>query len=212
MSGIKRIEIPLGVAAVVIFYLFVEYLFNLPTVFEGSTSYLKNLGVIISAFAIILAALNIFVIHGKNILQQGKGWLYDVYFMILFVAMLVVGIPLGTTQPNYGWIMQNVYGPTANSTWAIMSLYYVSALYFVWRIRNIESLVLLVAGLTTWLNNAPITAVWFPPMLTVSRWVQDVPNIAGLWGSELAVGIGMVGIAVRVMLLLERRFIAGGSS
>jgi hypothetical protein len=210
MSNIKRIEIPLGIAALVIFYLFIEYLFNLPVAFGGFTSYLKNLGVIISAFAIILAAMNIFIIHGNNILKQGKGWLYDVYFMILFVIMLLIGIPFSTTQPNYVWIMQFVYGPTANSTWAIMSLYYVSALYFVWRIRNVESVVLLLAGLTTWLNNAPITAVVLPQMLTVSRWVQDVPNIAGKWGTELAVGIGMVGIAIRVMLFLERRFISGG--
>jgi hypothetical protein len=170
------------------------------------------MGVIISAFALILAAMNLFLVRGSNILKQGRGWVYDAYFMVVFVIMLAIGIPFSTNQPIYAWVMQHVYGPAANSTWAIMSLYYVSALYMVWRARNIESLILLVAGITTWLNNAPITATVFPPALVVSKWVQNVPNIAGKWGSELALGIGLVAIAIRVMLLLERRFIAGGSS
>jgi len=190
--------------------LFIDYFFNLGEVATGFTKNLQNLGVVIGAFAGVLAALNIFLFHSRKIQRRSSGWLYSVCLLVMFGIVLLIGIPLSTKNPNYMWIQKNVYTPTSAAVWGIMGFYYVAACYQVFRVRNIDSLVLFASALVVVLNNAPAVAAAWPPINAIAAWFQDVPGTSGIRGAYITIGIGVVALAIRVMLLIEKQFFVGG--
>lgn len=209
MSSIKSSRIALYLASAVMAYMFLEYFINLGTAASNLTTYLQNLGVVIGAFAGVLAALNIFLFHSRKIQRQRPGWLYSVCLLIMFGIVLLIGIPLGTRNPNYMWIQKNVYTPTSAAVWGIMGFYYVAACYTVFRVRNLDALVLFASALFVVLNNAPAFAAAWPPINAIAGWFQDVPGTSGIRGAYITIGVGLVALAIRVMLLIEKRFFIG---
>ena len=210
MSFIKSKQLALTLAAAVIAYLFIDYFFVLPAASQGLTSMLQNMGVVISAFAMVLAAINIFLVHLKKIRAQGKGWIFSGYLIVLFSFVLLLGIGYGTTNESYTWIQQVVYQPLSLSAWSIMSVYYIAAIYTVFRVRNVDAMLLAVAALIVILHNAPAVVSVFPIFDDMSNWISSVPGAATFRGTTISVGVGLVALAMRVMLMVEKRFIVGG--
>jgi len=210
MSWIKSREFALGLASAVMVYMFLEYFFVLPKAAADLTSGLKNLAVVISAFAFVLAALNITVIHGRRVTRKDKGWIYSACLLGMFAIMLLIGIPFGTAQSQYMWIQRNIYTPTSAAVWGIMGFYYVAACYSVFRVRNVDAFILFASGLIVVLNNAPAIAAFWPQINAIAGWVQDVPGTSGIRGCYITVGVGLVALAIRVIMLIEKRFFVGG--
>lgn len=210
MSWLKSRDFALMLASAVMGYMFLDYFFVLPAAASDLTAGLQSLGVVIAAFAFVLAALNIILIHSRRVSRQDKGWIYSVCLLAMFAVMIVIGIPFGTSQSQYMWLQMNVYTPTSAAVWGIMGFYYVAACYSVFRVRNIEAAILFVSGLIVVLNNAPAVAAFWPQIKGIAGWVQDVPGTSGIRGCYITVGIGLVALAIRVMLLIEKQFFVGG--
>ena len=209
MSWIKSREVSLYLASAVIAYMFIEYFLALPTAFAGITTNLQNIGVVIAAFAGVLAALNILFFHTRKIQRQSRGWVYSACLLAMFILTIVIGIPFGTKNPNYMWIQMNVYTPTSAAVWGIMGFYYVAACYQVFRVRNVEALILFASAIIVVLNNAPAFAAAWPPINDLAAWLQNIPGTSGIRGCYITVGIGLVALALRVMLQKEKGFFAG---
>jgi hypothetical protein len=60
------------------------------------------------------------------------------------------------------------------------------------------------------LNNAPAVAAYLPQIKTMAGWLQDIPGTSGIRGAYITIGIGLVALALRVMLLIEKKFFIGG--
>jgi hypothetical protein len=197
-------------AAVVIAYLFLDYFFALPTGSQGLTSLLQNMGVVISAFAMVLAAINIFLVHANRVRGQSKGWIFSAYLLALFSIVLVLGVVSGTSAETYTWIQQRIFQPLSISAWSIMSVYYIAAIYTVFRARNLDAIIFAIAALIVVLHNSPAVVSMYPIFDDMSNWISDVPGAATFRGTYITVGVGLVALAIRVMLLVEKRFIVGG--
>jgi hypothetical protein len=210
MSFLKSKQLALTLAAAVIAYLFIDYFFALPSVSQGLTSMLQNMGVVISAFAMVLAAINIFLVHYSKVRNQGKGWIFSGYLLVLFSLVLVLGIVSGTSAESYTWIQQAIFQPLSISAWSIMSVYYIAAIYTVFRARNLDAMIFAIAALIVVLHNAPAVVSVYPIFDDMSNWISNVPGAATFRGTYITVGVGLVALAIRVMLLVEKRFIVGG--
>ena len=210
MSFIKSRQLALMLAAAVIAWLFIDYFLVLPQATDIVTSLLQNMGVVISAFAMVLAAINIFLVHMRKVRNQSKGWIFSAYLLGVFALVLGLGVAFGTSTESYTFIQQRIYQPLSTSAWSIMSVYYIAAIYTVFRVRNMDALILTIAALIVILHNAPAVASIWPPIDTLSNWISDVPGAATFRGTYISVGIGLVALAIRVMLLVEKRFIVGG--
>jgi hypothetical protein len=197
-------------ASAVMAYMFLDYFINLGAWSANLTSYLQNLGVVVAAFAIVLAALNILLFHGKKVQKRGGGWLYSVCLLIMFGIVLLIGIPLGSQNSNYMWIQQNIYTPTSAAVWGIMGFYYVAACYTVFRVKNMDAVILFTCAMIVVLNNAPAVAAYLPQIKPMAGWLQDIPGTSGIRGAYITIGIGLVALALRVMLLIEKKFFIGG--
>jgi hypothetical protein len=120
-----------------------------------------------------------------------------------------MGITLGTKTSIYMWIQQNVYTPTSAAVWAIMAFYYVAACYQVFRVRNMDALILFITALIVVLNNSPAVAAALPITKVLATWLQDVPGTSGIRGCYITVGIGLVALAIRIILRKEKGFFVG---
>ena len=209
MSWIKSREVALYLISAIVAYMFIEYLFKLPKDFVIITENLQNLGVIVTAFAGVLAVLNILIFHIRKIQRQSSGWLYSVCLLAMFIIVLSIGVTLGPRVSIYMWIQQNVYTPTSAAVWAIMAFYYVAACYHVFRVRNTDALILFVSALIVVLNNSPAVAAAWPGFKILATWLQDVPGTSGIRGCYITVGIGLVALAIRIMLRKEKGFFVG---
>jgi len=204
MAWVKSREFAIALASAVITYLFVEYFFTLPKAFAVLTENLKDLGIVISAFAGVLATINILLIHIQRIRRKDTGWIYSICLLGIFLFVLIMGLTLGPSYPIYMWLQKNIYTPTSAAVWGIMGFYYVAACYTVFRVRNIDALVLFISALIIVLHNAPaVVAVW-PPIHKIAAWVQDIPGTSGIRGCYITVGVGLIALAVRVILLIEK--------
>jgi hypothetical protein len=126
------------------------------------------------------------------------------------VLVLGLGIITGKSTTSYTFIQQRVYQPLSNAAWSIMSVYYIAAVYTVFRVRNLDAVILMIAALIVIFHNAPAVATVWPPIDTLSNWIADVPGAATFRGTYITVGVGLVALAVRVVLLIEKRFLVGG--
>jgi hypothetical protein len=91
-----------------------------------------------------------------------------------------------------------------------MSVYYIAAIYTVFRARNLDAIIFAIAALIVVLHNSPAVVSMYPIFDDMSNWISDVPGAATFRGTYITVGVGLVALAIRVMLLVEKRFIVGG--
>jgi len=186
------------------FFLNVEALHNLALIAQ-------NGGVIIAAFALGLASINLLQIHGRNISQKRPGWIYS---GILFASLLVtvmLGIIKGASSSTYQYWYGNVLTPSSATVYAMTAFYITSAAYRAFRARSIEASLLLVTAAILMLGNAPIGEMIFKGFPSWARWIMNVVNMAGQRGIMIGAGVGAIASGMRTILGIDRSH-AGGAN
>jgi hypothetical protein len=171
--------------------------------------------IIVSAFAVGLASVNLIKVHGRNISRQRKGWINSVMLLAAMVIFASVGIAarLGDnadiTKLNQT-MYDNVIAPLGAAMFAILAFYIASASYRAFRVRSTEATVLLIAAVLVMLGRVPIgEVIWegFPP---IADWLLDVVNTAGQRAIMIGAAVGAFAQSLRVLLGIERGHLGGG--
>jgi hypothetical protein len=132
---------------------------------------------------------------------------------VLIAAMLIVlavGLPTlpdrpsGPTQPVIQWIFQNVQAPIQASLSALLVFFIVTAAYRLFRVRNLESLVMLFVALLVLVGQ--VTVGLLPVLPDLRDWILNVPAMAGVRGIVLGVSLGALLTGVRLLLGVERPY------
>ncbi len=211
---LRRIEIPIILTIVCTLLQVIPYYVDF-TPLNDAANWVNGWVILIVAWATFIGPLSLIQVHGKAVQKRGSGWYYSIIVLVATIVMAIVGLPftewgLGTKNPVYQWLF--TYGNTALSgtMYAIIAFFITSAAYRAFRAKNIESTIVLLAGLFMVMSNAPIFTATWPPFKTIGDWIFAVPNMATNRAVTIGAALGAIALAVRTLMGIERGYLRGG--
>ena len=205
----KRI-LPVLVSAVVGLILLADYFLKVPVLKQPATE-IQDWGLIVSAFALALAAVNLLRIHVKRIARKDR---QSVHSGILIAALLVTafsGIFMGMTSKVFQFIFDSTFTPLAAVFYAMTAFHLASASYRAFRARNLQAVALLLSGVLLMLGRAPIGEVIWKGFPAVADWITNVVNLAGSRGILISTAVGTVGAGLRILAGIDRSHLGSGA-
>lgn len=207
-------ELPIAIAFVVGALLTLSFFFTNKAVSQAS-SMVENWGVIVSAFALGLASVNLIQIHMKQIARsRGKGltWLYSGSLIVSMLFIAILGILKGPTYKTYQFWFDALFVPGQATVYAMTGFFIASAAYRAFRIRNVEAAILLVSAAILMMANVPVGQMIYSGFPKMGDWLMNIPNLAGQRGMMIGAGIGGIASGLRVLLGVEKSYLGGSSS
>ncbi|MGI6358102.1 MAG: hypothetical protein ACOX2K_08610 [Bacillota bacterium] len=209
-----RREIPLIITFVIGLIMLLTNFFG-PA--DGSDGFLQiwadELGVwmiIVSAFAVGLASVNLIRIHSRNIARQRPGWINSLTLIVAMAAFAVVGT-IARLRPQaeaVGELYQNMFdyvqSPLGAAMFAILAFYIASASYRAFRMRSLEATILLISAVLVMLGRAPIGELIWNQFPGIATWLLNIPNTAGQKAIMIGAAIGAFATSLRILLGIER--------
>jgi len=179
------------------------YFLDVPVI--GDLSNAVNTGVLtVAAFAVFVGVVILARLHVRHIMNRTSGrWYLSIWLLIMMFLVSGVGLIGGTRDPNYLWINDNVRMPIDAAISCLTAFFIASGAYRAFRIRNIESTLLLISGTILMLGAIGIGEV-IPGIVDLSVWLVDVPTMAANRGIIIAIGVGGVLMGLRTLVGLEK--------
>ena len=171
---------------------------------------------IVSAFAVGLAAVSLFRLHGANISRKRKDWPYSVVLLAGFVVFaayrtfLELNLQNQTVARNYALLYDNIRTPLSQTIFALIAFYIASASYRAFRARSLESSVLLISAIVVMLGAAPIGALIWRQFPVIQQWLINVPNMTGQRAIMIGAATGGFAASLRILLGQDRSSYGGG--
>jgi hypothetical protein len=143
-------------------------------------------------------------VHARKIRQPGSAKLYSFVLLLAMLIVLAVGLPLGPSQSTIQWIFENVQAPIQASLSALLVFFMVTAAYRLFRVRNLESALMLLVALLVLVGQVTVGLV--PVLPALREWILSVPAVAGMRGILLGVALGALLTGIRLLLGVERPY------
>jgi len=183
---------------------------NIP-VLGSLSSEIRIWGVIIAAFALGLASINLARFHVVRVARQTTDWPYSVACLIAMAAFGLGGIAAGPGNDYYRFYFANFFSPMAVATMGMTIFFIATAAFRAVTIRSLEAGVLLAAALVVMLGNIPLGDAISPHIPDAAEWIRRIPNMAGQRGILITSAIGSIAFGLRVLIGLERTQFGAGA-
>lgn len=203
-------EVPMIITFVVGVIVILDYFFQLGTgtlSLEYFSREIQNWMLIVAAFAMGLAAINLIRLHVVQIKQRKTGWYNSVALIVTLVFMSIIGISMGTDSSLYRYWYNALLVPIDATIFSLLAFYITSAAYRAFRARNFDATVLLVTAFIVMLGRAPIGEQIWSSVPSVANWIMDYPNMAGQRGIIIGSAIGAVSLGLRILVGVERTYL-----
>lgn len=185
---------------------------------------------ILAVFAFILGGASLLKSHLVKVWRRRPDWGYSMVTLVSFLAVLAIGLaklggPPGltgsVTDPS-AWltsVFDGLYEPLSATLFSLLAFFVASAAYRAFRLRSVESGILLGAAfivllgrtpLGTWLSNLLPSGLAFLRVDQLSVWILAVPNVAGQRAVLIGIAVGVVALTLRLLLGRDQRH--GGSA
>jgi len=196
---------------------------------------------ILTAFLLGLGIASLMTVHTQKIRRKVPDWKYSVVLMVSMVAMVAFGYvdwiqkkfqdPKGRLLEMANWgpvqygqdlLFDGAYQQMEAAMFSMIAFFILSAAYRAFRIRSVESTVLMASALilmlslmgaldfiwTTGVNNLVKSShVTFFDNFKISEiagWVKSTLQTPSIRAIEFGVGLGAVAMGLRIWLGLER--------
>ena len=201
-----RRTIPTIITAIVGFWIIIDNFVKQPFLNSWSSTF-QNWGIVVAAFALGLAAVNLLRIHGKRVLEKKKGWIESTVLLIGLFGMVFTGIFAGTASQSFLFLFRNFHQPLSAAMFSLLVFFIASASFRAFRARSVEASVLLLCGVLLMLGRAPIGEVISPYFPKIADWLMQVPNLAGNRGIMIGAAVGIVAVCLRVLIGIDRGYL-----
>ena len=211
MSEIYKRELVFIVTGVVAVIMMLSYFFNIPGITgkDGVAAQLQTWALVIQLMAIGLGAINLVMVHWRQINRKTEMRIYSAWFMVLFAFLLLLGlykVVSGVELYPYTWVFSNVYVALGTTLYAITGFYIFSAAYRAFRARNIDAALLLIAGIFVLFANAPIGEVIWGGFPLFGNWLNNYGQIPGMRIFTVVGALGLLAYGFRALIGKERGF------
>jgi hypothetical protein len=180
-----------------------DFFVKVPVINRWATD-LQNWGIIISAFTLGLAAVNMIKIHGQRAIERKKNWLESTCLLLGMAVMLFTGLVYGKGSASFQFLFINVLQPLSAAMMSLLVFYIASASYRAFRARTLEATILLVCGVLVMLGRAPLGELISDFFPKAADCLIRIPNMAGNRGIMIGAAIGTVATGLRVLLGIDR--------
>ena len=198
---------------------------------------LTNWFIIVSGFTTLLGLDSLIQYHLVRIRDRRKESGYSIVLLLSFFITFALGLyswirfrsPLEPISPT-GWIYNFVLLPLQGTMFAILAFFITSAAYRAFRVKSLESTLLLLtaclvmlarvpAGNWIWTQIAHLIGAVFHSVngnqLAQTRvlseptnWVLAVPQMAAKRGITFGISLGYIAMSIRIILGIERAWLA----
>ena len=164
-----------------------------------------------------IGIINVTRIHLRNIKRKRTDWKFSLILLLSMYGMAVLSlvsspfaidprgviIPASVIQaltPAWSFLYYNILVSINTSVFALLAFFIASAAYRAFKIRSLESTILLVIGLLVIIGQAPISNTIWPGFSTILNWIMTVPNTAGQRGILIGAAVSILAFSVRRMV------------
>ena len=120
--------------------------------------------------ALFLGGINLCRLHFGNITKRREYWPFSVWLLIIFAFFTVLGIVKGNDDPLYKGLYDALIVPVNASMHSVSAFFLASAAFKAFRIRNVESIVLMCSAVWVMLASVPIGDLISPTLKVVMDW------------------------------------------
>jgi len=207
-----RRQLPVFLTFICAFVLTIQFFVphrSFEQVYEVSNIWLQILGV----FTILIGILSLVEAHVRKITRRQPQWQYSV-ITIVGLAVTVAGGLFGSVEAGsrsvFMWMYNSILNPISATMFSLLAFFIASAAFRAFRVRSVMSTILLLAATFVMLGRVPLgdrmSAGLFP---AIADWLLNVPNVAAKRAILIGIGLGEASMALRVMLGIERSYMAG---
>ncbi len=179
-------------------------------IYEVSNIWLQIIGV----FTIIIGIVSLVESHVRRIRRREAKWRYS-FITLAGLGAMVIGGLFGSIEATeqrslFNWLYDYVLNPISATMFSLLAFFIASAAFRAFRLRSVLATILLLAAVLVMLGRVPlgerISGGVFPAL---ANWLLNVPNVAAKRAILIGVGLGEASMALRVMLGIERSYMAG---
>jgi len=207
--GFLKSTVPVVITAVIGIVMILDFFLPVQSV-NNMASLLQSWGIVISAFAMGLGAVNLLRRHTGIIAKGEKSMLYSLLLVGSIILTIIVGLFFGTGSKLYDFLFTNILSAASSTLYASIAFYILSAAYRAFVAKNLDGWILLLTGVVIMLGTAPIGAVISKFFPAASQWIQDIPNTAGMRAIMMGAALGVVSSAVKTFLGYDKSYLGQG--
>ncbi len=201
-----RNELPLLIGSVYAAIVILDYYVKIPTL-QAVAKEIIDWGVIMSAFALVLASVNMVRKHGRAVMRREKNRFYSGVLLVLLVAMAFFGITQGTNSVPFRWLYDNVMQSVSPSIYASVAFYLLSAAFRTFRARNLDATLLLLSAGLVLVGRSTIGTLLWEGLGSSGEWLLAVPNAAANRAVLIGAALGMVSTGIRLLTGIDRAYL-----
>lgn len=216
-----RRTVPLVITFVCGVFAIASFFFNPDTAPQYIAGKLKDWGIILGAFAVILGAGNIIRVSWHKA-KRNEDRFFKITLLVSLFLMMAIGMFFGVGESIRGtwingswhegelnpfyWAYHNIQVPLGATMFSLLVFYITSAAYRAFRMRSVEASLLLIAGVIVMLGQVP---TGIPYLEQLKDWIMNVPNVAAKRAVLMGAAMGIAAMSLRVILGIERSYLGG---
>ena len=179
--------------------------------FQDVSQTLQNWYNGISAFFVFVGILNLVRINLEKIQKRRADFGYGIILLVFLIIMMIAGFIMGGTESrSFLYMFDNFQVPLGATMFSLLAFFVASAAFRAFRARTPEATLLLIAAVIVMIGRVPVGYwIWhgFPGLV---EWIMNVPNTATKRGITIGADLGLISMALRVLLGIERSYMGGG--
>jgi len=203
-----RREAPLILSSVIGIVVILEAFVQVPLLTTIAKE-LMDWVVILSAAALCLASVHLMRTHIMKVSRRSSLWLYSVPLLVVFIVMSGAGLFGGTKAPVFTWLFDRVYAPVDASLYGMYAFFLLSACFRAFRAKNLLATALLVTGIVVMLGRSALGPMLHHQFPTAVEWIFDIPNTAANRGVLIGATLGLMSASFRLLVGIDRSYMAG---
>jgi hypothetical protein len=105
----------------------------------------------------------------------------------------------------YDFLYDGLFNQLGSAMFALLGVYIAAAAYRAFRIRTIESALMMVAAVIVMLGQISFGREIYEHMPSIRQWLLEVPNSAAFRAIRLGAGVAGLMLAIRMWLSIESK-------
>lgn len=198
-SLIRSREFLLAIIIAVSFFIYFPYFVEAPKPIRDVESWLVSTTVVIASFAVMVSLYTMTRREVMRVVKRVRGWPYSLWMMALAWFMIIVGVTLGKDAVAFRFCADSFILPGDATIYAILVFYLTSAAARTFKVRDPESLLLLLGAFFVLMQQAPLGEYLFPWFGPIGSWLVNNLAMAATRVFTISATLGGIVLAIRLL-------------
>lgn len=163
----------------------------------------------VASFFVFIGIFNLVRLNIAKLQRRSRDWQYSIILLAFLTVMLLAGFIGGLEGGLFLFMFDNFQVPLGATMFSLLAFFVASAAFRAFRAKTPEATLLLLAAVVVMLGRTPIGYWLWRQYPDLVEWIMNVPNTAAKRGILFGVDLGLISMALRVLLGIERSYMGG---